>query len=74
MKQVIKRVVCKDADMSEVSEWCSRILGKEGWGISVQLENIGSVQSIKIDPVIILYNTLERPIAQIELMIALRWS
>ena len=71
MKEVIKRVVCKNADMTEVSEWCRRILGGEGWGMSVQIYP-GS--QYRLDPVIILYDTIQRPIEQIELMIALRWT
>jgi hypothetical protein len=71
MKHVIKRVVCKGADQTEVTEWCRRILGGEGWGTSIQINDGRPYQA---DPVILLYNTLERPIEQIELMIALRWS
>jgi hypothetical protein len=71
MNFVIKRVVCKDADHSAVTEWCERILGKDGWGTSVQLS--GERYST-LDPVIVLYDNIKRPIEQIELMIALRWA
>lgn len=71
MKHVIKRVVCRGADQTEVTKWCRLILGEEGWGTSIQINDSRSYQ---VDPVILLYNTLERPIEQIELMIALRWS
>ena len=75
MREVIKRVVCKGADQTEVKEWCERILGEEGWGTSIQITGSWTGGSYEhIDPVIILYNTLERPIEQIELMIALRWA
>ena len=75
MREVIKRVVCRGADQTEVAEWCRRILGNEGWGTSIQISGYWTGGSYEhIDPVIILYNTLERPIEQIELMIALRWA
>lgn len=73
MKHVIKRVVCKGADQTQVKEWCERILGEEGWGTSIQIDS-NSGRSYKIDPVIVLYDTIKRPIEQIELMIALRWA
>jgi hypothetical protein len=70
MKTVIKRVVCRGSNQTEVTEWCRRILGNNGWGTSVQ---ITSSNPYTLDPVIVLYNTIERPIEHIELMIALRW-
>lgn len=71
MNTVIKRVVCKNADMTEVTEWCRRIIGVQGWGTSVQLD---SGKQYTLDPVILLYSNLDRPIEHIELMITLRWS
>jgi hypothetical protein len=71
MNFVIKRIVCEGADHTEVSEWCRRILGENGWGTSVQ---ISGERFSTLDPVIILYDNIKRPIEQIELMIALRWS
>lgn len=71
MKTVIKRFVCQGANQTEVTEWCYRILGDNGWATSVQITSSGPYT---LDPVIILYNTIERPIEKIELMIALRWA
>ena len=75
MPEVIGRYVCRGADQTEVKDWCKRILGNEGWGTSIQINGrwVGGTYE-SIDPVIVLYNTFERPIEQIELMIALRWS
>ena len=75
MREVIKRIVCQGADQTEVVEWCQRILGKEGWGTTIQISGSWAGGTYEhVDPVIVLYNTLERPIEQIELMIALRWA
>jgi hypothetical protein len=71
MKTVIKRVVCRGADHDDVTQWCYRIIGDNGWATSVQITNISPYM---LDPVIVLYNTIERPIEHIELMIALRWA
>ena len=70
MNFVIQRIVCKGADHTAVTEWCERILGKDGWSTSVQ---ISGERFSTLDPVIILYDNIKRPIEQIELMIALRW-
>jgi len=71
MNTVIKRVVCQGADHDEVTKWCRRIIGNNGWGTSVQITNISPYV---LDPVIILYDNIERPIEHIELMITLRWA
>ena len=71
MNFVIKRIVCEGADHTEVSKWCHRILGENGWGTSVQ---ISGERFSTLDPVIILYDNIKRPIEQIELMIPLRWA
>ena len=71
MNTVIKRVVCKNADQTEVAEWCRRIIGVEGWGTSVQ---IADSKPYHLDPVLVLYSNLDRPLEHIELMITLRWS
>lgn len=70
MNTVIKRVVCKNADMTEVANWCKRIIGVEGWGTSVQIAG----NCYHRDPVILLYSNLNHPIEHIELMITLRWA
>lgn len=74
MNTVIKRVVCKGADYTEVIEWCKQFLGDDGgWATSV-LFGVGSTGAHRIDPVIVLYDNLDRPIEQIELVIALMWG
>ena len=72
--KVIHRHVCQTHNFEEVKDWCERIIGKNGWGCSMEFEIIESRFNPIIKPVIVVYNTTDKPLDQIKILIALRWS
>ena len=71
---VIHRYVCQTENFDDVREWCERIIGRFGWGVTMEIELPNSRLTSVIKPVILIYSTVNRPIEQIKLMIALRWG
>lgn len=72
--KVVHRHVCQTEDFNEVREWCERIIGHYGWGVTMEFELPDSRLNSKIKPVIVIYDTTHKPIEQVKLLIALRWS
>lgn len=71
---VIHRHVCQTENFDEVREWCQRIVGRFGWGVTMEFELADSRFNSMIKPVIVIYDTVDKPIEQLKIMIALRWS
>ena len=71
--KVIYRHVCQTNDFAAVKEWSERIIGHYGWTVSIEFE-VESWSKPKMKPVLIIYDTVNKPLEQIKLLIALRWS
>lgn len=71
---VIHRHVCQTGDFYEVREWCERIIGHYGWNTSMEFELPDSRFNSVIKPVIIIYDTVDKPLEQIKVLLALRWG
>lgn len=72
--KVVHRHVCQTHDFVGVREWCERIIGPYGWGVSMEIDATNGRFTSTPRPVIVVYDHADKSLEQIKLLIALSWS
>lgn len=73
--KVIHRQVCQTQDFQLVKDWCERIIGCYGWNLTAEFNTTVDTKFAQIiKPVIVIYDTVDKPLEHIKLLLALRWG